>query len=498
MVPQSDASVPNPVTDAAPSLPPPKAFEEEGAPDAADDSGTHGDVGAEPQNAEDDGDVEAELRNADFTPAQTAALLRLARNRRGPVADVVKDIFSSFVESGTNYHQVVVYYALSDVEADANMSRPRLCAVSCMIVFFQMLSLIAIYWSIALRTCASNDMCHRGSFCDMGGPPCAETGACTSADASARCRFCGGGSSYDTPVPFQTNETSGQTYNNALDVNYAGFNGTAVHELCAARDPTPMVDQWCTACVHPLTGEVDDNNLNSHARGTVSAMNMLDWFTLTLAGAMIGMASNSELKDIRLCTLAIEKAEKELDRAWKVGFALLFATRRWLFLPGLVYTSAVMVVYQGGDALSICVNTIALLFLLDLDNVVYMFGLDERTRTRVEKAGRVELNEEDARGIDRIKTAHLVIITLGLILGVSELGHLTSVFGSPISRGLGIGQLTGTFVYWFAMATAGAVAEFAPGSTPMEIALVAGRNLGKSLVGWISYLIVLVAAAVLV
>ena len=39
---------------------------------------------------------------------------------------------------------------------------------------------------------------------------------------------------------------------------------------------------------------------------------------------------------------------------------------RWVFLPSLVCTVPLLVMVEGGDALQICLNTVAILFLCDI------------------------------------------------------------------------------------------------------------------------------------
>ena len=50
---------------------------------------------------------------------------------------------------------------------------------------------------------------------------------------------------------------------------------------------------------------------------------------------------------------------------------LLGGVRRWVFLPTLVCCIVCLVTYQGGDALSIALNTVAIIFLVEVDNVAY-------------------------------------------------------------------------------------------------------------------------------
>ena len=58
----------------------------------------------------------------------------------------------------------------------------------------------------------------------------------------------------------------------------------------------------------------------------------------------------------------------------------------------LVLAIPLLVMYKGGDALSVCFNTVAMLFLCEIDNLLYAILLPERERARVEVEGRVSVN----------------------------------------------------------------------------------------------------------
>lgn len=60
------------------------------------------------------------------------------------------------------------------------------------------------------------------------------------------------------------------------------------------------------------------------------------------------------------------------------------------------------------------VNTVALLFLTEIDNMAYALGLSEQARKQVEVKGRVELGEEATALLLRSKIAHMVAIVAGI------------------------------------------------------------------------------------
>ena len=62
--------------------------------------------------------------------------------------------------------------------------------------------------------------------------------------------------------------------------------------------------------------------------------------------------------------------------------------RRWVFLPALMITVIALVVFTGGLALNVCFSTVAILFIVEIDNLMFQVGFAERVRGRVEAAGR--------------------------------------------------------------------------------------------------------------
>ena len=114
-----------------------------------------------------------------------------------------------------------------------------------------------------------------------------------------------------------------------------------------------------------------------------------------------------------------------------------------MFLSALTVGAPVLVCFRGGDALSVCFNTIAILFMVrartaaalpavsepaplcrqcEIDNLCYHFGLAERRRARVEDAGRVELSHEEAAAMARTKEVHVVIVVVTILAAVKISG----------------------------------------------------------------------------
>ena len=100
-----------------------------------------------------------------------------------------------------------------------------------------------------------------------------------------------------------------------------------------------------------------------------AAMGSFDWWTLVLAALMVALAILGELKDIKLVTAAMNQAGDRLGQGWRIALTTLNAVRRHVFLPSVLMNVSNLVLHKGGDSLSVCLNTIAILFLCEVDNI---------------------------------------------------------------------------------------------------------------------------------
>ena len=97
-------------------------------------------------------------------------------------------------------------------------------------VALQCLAAIGVFAGTATPACGSSDQCHQaGTYCVVG--------------ADDRCHYCGW-RSLDDPLPPQTDPITGGTFNDPEAPDFAGFNLTAVAELCA--DPSLYTGDWHT------------------------------------------------------------------------------------------------------------------------------------------------------------------------------------------------------------------------------------------------------------
>ena len=166
--------------------------------------------------------------------------------------------------------------------------------------------------------------------------------------------------------------------------------------------------------------------------------------------------------------MAIRHAGERIAPAWKFVLSLLGGIRRWTFLPILVVTAPILVLNKGGDALSVCFNTVAVLFLCEIDNLLYAILMPERERARVEVEAMVELGDSEAAALMHSKTAHAAVLVLVVPCAVMAGGGGD---GASIQIGFSVPVLT----FWLAGATEVVLGATGAGEACKEIGKMTGR-----------------------
>ena len=86
----------------------------------------------------------------------------------------------------------------------------------------------------------------------------------------------------------------------------------------------------------------------------------------------------------------------------------------------MLFTVVVIVLLLGGDALSVCMNTVAIMFMTDADNIAYNVGLAQLQKARMETAGRVALTTKDSERLQQTEKVYNSIIIGGILIAVSQ------------------------------------------------------------------------------
>jgi hypothetical protein len=152
------------------------------------------------------------------------------------------------------------------------------------------------------------------------------------------------------------------------------------------------------------------------ARERVDSMMLQDWLALGLASLVVAFAVFVEVRDCLLCekSLRVIAKRREVPRGWRFAIRGLNMARYYILLPNVILSVVMLVLNDGGNVKNVCLNTVAVLFLLEVDNLAFLHGLGERTRMEAEEQ-RVRVTDDDLETIDAVKLACVLAIP-GVVL----------------------------------------------------------------------------------
>jgi hypothetical protein len=284
----------------------------------------------------------------------------------------------------TSFHQSTIYYGLGRQKHTPPWRKYGLLAASIGIVFLQCFVATGLSFGVGTSTCSEQSDCSRGSFCDEGlCSGCSEWHkSCCLPNATATC---------------------------SIDKEQ-GHNRREMGE----KDREGM----CNTCVSDKGFET----YHDVVREGVHAMFIQDWFALFLASLVISFAVFAEIRDGLLTEIALREISKrrEVPRGWSFAIHGLNFARYFILFPKILFSVMMLVHENGGRVRDICLNTVAVLFLLEVDNLAFLHGLGERTRMEAEEhAGAHEhVTELDLQSMDAVKLVCVLTIPCAVIGGV--------------------------------------------------------------------------------
>ena len=320
-----------------------------------------------------------------------AAGLRYAGG--APGVDAIRRVFGTASSVPCNWHQATIFFLGSDDPADAAMKgHARLMLFGGLVLIaFQILTAIGVVAGVAFPSCKTSKQCGQaGTFC---------------VPEQQRCQYCGFHGALTllqtkegevnpglVNCPWSARETIAGRYEDEEDKCLPPGNKTLVRALCSGSEnwkemlaenghPTNaammgasinpgFIKAWCEACVNAVDWEADMFTTIDQCFDSVDAMGTLDWTTLVFASFVVALTVIGELKDMLLCDIAVERLGDKLG-SWRHAIAIGNFLRRTLFLPGMLCIVGLLVAFRGGDSLSVCFNTVAILFLCEVSSEIY-------------------------------------------------------------------------------------------------------------------------------
>ena len=180
-------------------------------------------------------------------------------------------------------------------------------------------------------------------------------------------------------------------------------------------------EAMCAAC----TTSKGYETLQDIVKDRMDSMMFQDWLTLLLASFVIAFAVFAEIRDVLLCEIALREISKQRDvpRGWRYAIRGLNFARYFLLLPNIILSVMSLVHEDGGRVKYVCLNTVAVLFLLEVDNMAFLHGLGERTRMEAEQYAHsgARVTEDDLQLMGVVKLVCVVLIPCSVLVGVC--GH---------------------------------------------------------------------------
>ena len=294
-----------------------------------------------------------------------------------------------------SFHQTTIYYGLERQDTPPRR-KYGLLAASIGIVFLQCFVASGLSVGVSMSTCRDNQDCGEGTYCELG--------ICESCDV--RWNHC--------------------CHTNSTEKCYWDDKGSQGEKARQAM---------CDNCV-------TDRGFESHgdvARDRVDSMMLQDWLTLFLASIVISFAIFAEIRDLTLCEIALRdiSERREVSRGWRFAIGGLNFARCYIILPNVISSVMELVLNDGGRVKEVCLNTVAVLFLLEVDDLAFLHGLGERTRMEAEENARVRVTEDDLQTINAVKFVCVVtipgVVFAGLLGGRHVWSRWAGVFGFLIA-----------------------------------------------------------------
>mmetsp|Transcript_5472 Transcript_5472/g.7705 ORF Transcript_5472/g.7705 Transcript_5472/m.7705 type:complete len:590 (+) Transcript_5472:155-1924(+) len=335
--------------------------------------------------------------------------------------------FLSVLEHGekltkTNYHKNI----------NAYYTRYRMLFVVSGLFFLQLMLLFWLNVSIVARSCHSSEECVRGAAC-------IEETSLSSRKFRSACYAC---DELDDN-PDLINSTVSLTtwvertcfeilddYNLMKDYNQNKPNNIKLfYKYSASRTYRPKVFvQFCIGCID---ASFQYTTLSTITRRQFLVMRTGDYFALLTCALAVALALVKELREIKLLELAQRHALRRRDfhhtkkkDFWRfkrshLWFALLVDLRQYLLVPGVLAAIARLVAITGTDGVSIVFNVVAVVFVVELDNLLSELLADNTKEAIRANNGQLQLTPAEAKYVSIFQRIYLALLPISIILALA-------------------------------------------------------------------------------
>ena len=303
--------------------------------------------------------------------------------------------------------------------------RHRMLACASILVILQVSLMHQLLFSVEHRACTSSSDCVRGTSCSVYRRQRRNMNVCEGCsrlDRNETLRiqkkcfeiF----DSANLLHLYETNQGPDVSVHFAEGVRFPQFERAAGRDVSYA--PSVFVE-FCEGCVD---SDGVYKSLRSVTRENVRSMRRGDFLTLLVCGIAMGLTIVGELREIKICNIAQRRCftksrHHPLGHIW---FASMNALRAYVLVPQVIAAVPRLVLLEGGNTVALIFNTVSVIFITELDNLLTQRILSPSTVIAINDKARVLASKEDLRYLAVTQKIFvlgvIVVIFVGLFMEI--------------------------------------------------------------------------------
>jgi hypothetical protein len=344
-----------------------------------------------------------------------------AQLNESDVREISEDVFhkehGQAIATPLNFHQVSMYFVLApDIP---KWTRFQFVCTSLLVVLLQLGTVISVLQAIWGPVCSEmNSACPEGKWCHFG-------------DSEKRLGSCVGCIAY-----FEAKlDTAWENRYWWRDVNISKIcdplltGNSSPDEVSFPNEYTASDEMrvvMCDACVTPL-GKFKAAQLVDLQGAQMLTLG--EWIVVVMTLIVVSMAVANEIRDIKLCEISRRRYGGG-GWGWNFALAAIGEVRTYGVVFNLIYLIPFLVIHRGADAFSMCMNTVAVIFILEIDNVMYAHGLSPKRIEEFESYHHSPILEKHHALLERQKKLYFIVIPAFVLTSLLLVQHVSELIAS--------------------------------------------------------------------
>eukprot|EP01048_Picozoa_sp_COSAG05_P008167 COSAG05_NODE_608_length_8372_cov_2.996615_8_plen_345_part_00 len=170
----------------------------------------------------------------------------------------------------------------------------------------------------------------------------------------------------------------------------------------------------CSACYDAVTHSWDTSTYYSRVNAYSEGIRVGDMFAIVITSCVMSHGIAQEVQEVRLSRiLRSESKSTQVGRGWVFALATVDWLRQCVLVPGIGTLIPHLILQRGSDALNVCMNALAMNFILQCDNMAWI-ALPEYLKPDVPPFGVGTLSTEQLKQVGRIQIVYLVAVSVAI------------------------------------------------------------------------------------